>query len=122
MTIAYGALDTVMGAFRRMGTLTGRVGFAIMRNERILRQDYEMLVEMRDKMIRKYAPEGADRILPTDPGFKDFEKEYLELLQTTVDFEPYQIGAEEYDIESVYCENATADDYGIVEAIILKKA
>jgi hypothetical protein len=109
-----------MGALGRMGTLTGRAGYAIMRNERLLRTDYEMLVEMRDKMIRKYAPEGADRIMQTDPGFKGFEKEYTDFLQNTVDFEPYTISPEEYDVENVYCEKATAEDYRIVEALIVK--
>ena len=121
MKITYGDLDNVMTAFQNMDTLTGRAGYAVMRNEKLLRDDYQILVDMRNKMIRKYAPDGSDRILITDPGFKDFEKEYLELLQNSVEFEPYTIAPEEYDVDNIYCEKASPKDYEIVEAIIVKK-
>lgn len=121
MKINYASMEAVAEALSRMSTLTGMVGYAVMRTKDRLDPEYRIYSQMRANIIKKYAPAGKDGISPDDPGFEDFAKEYNEFLSTKVDVDVYQIAPGDYDLDKIYCENARAIDYEVVKALIVKK-
>lgn len=110
-----------MQAFGRMGTLTGKVGYAIVRSKHNLQKEYEIYSEMRNNLIRKYADEGSNGIKPGDKNFPAFVKEYAELQNKEVEADLHQIDKADYDINAVYCETAQAQDYDLIEVFLVKE-
>ena len=121
MKINYGALEEVVEALQRMSSLTGKAGYAIMRNLKLLEPEYDIYVKMRNNIILKHAPKGKNGIRPSDPGYQDFVKEYNEFIAREIEVDACQIEPEDYNLDGMYCETAKASDYPIVEALIVKK-
>ena len=118
-TINYAFLDDLNNALGRMSTLTGRVGYAIMKNHIAIETDIKIIYQMRDNLIQKYGKDG--QIKPGDEGWNDFVKEYAEFLndnKTEVDI--FQIDPEQWNDDAVYCEHAQARDYTLVKSVIVK--
>jgi hypothetical protein len=121
MLIKYAQFDEVIGALHRMESLTGKVGYAIMRTLDRLEPEYKIYEKLRANLIMQHAPEGKDGIGPEDPGWDLFLTAYRMFLRTEVEVEPYQIEPEEFDVDRLYCELAKGSDYKIVEAIITRR-
>ena len=121
MIIKYIALDDIIGALQRMSGLTGRAGYAVMRTLDKIEPEYRIYNKLRTNLIKKYAPEGKNGIEPTDPGWNDFMRDYVDFLNTEVEIDPYMVDPEEYDLDKLYCETAKGSDYKLVQALIVRE-
>ena len=118
-TINYAFLDDLNNALGRMSTLTGRVGYAIMKNHIAIEPDIKIIYQMRDNLIQKYGKDG--QIKPGDEGWNNFVKEYAEFLnENTAEIDLFQIDPEQWDDDKVFCEHAQARDYTLVKSVIVK--
>lgn len=124
MKTNYGTISRLSETLSRMSGLTGRAGFAIARTKRMLKQEAETFEELRSNLVKKYGEKNKDDSISVKPGgqnWNDFLKEYTELYQKEVDVDIIQLKSDEYNIDDIYCENATADDYEIFEAFMVEK-
>ena len=119
--LSYGTIDELMQAFDRMGTLTGKIGYAILRTKRNIQSEYQIYLDLRNNLIMKYAEEGSNGIKPGDKNFPQFAQEYFELLNTEIDADVHQVDKSDYDIDAVYCETAQARDYDLIENLLVKE-
>ena len=115
----YSFIMEANAALVRMSSLTGKIGFAIMRTRNALKPEIDIIDEMRNNLIKKYGKDG--KIKPEDDGWNAFIKEYIDFLNDTkVDIEIHQIEPDEWNDDAVYCESAQAQDYFLVKSLLVK--
>ena len=124
MKITYGMLFKLSETLNRMSGLTGKPGFSIAKTKRAIAQETEVFVELRDNLVTKYGESNENGGYSIKPGSKHWEEfiaEFSELHGEEVDVDIHRLSADEYDIDKMYCENATAADYELFELIMVEK-
>ena len=123
MKMTYGVLNALNENLRKMSGLTGKVGYAIAKTKRSIAAEAGVFAELRDNLITKYGEETENgySVKPGSKHWNEFLKEYGELYSKEVDVTIHKISHEDFDIDKIYCENASADDYDIFEELMVEK-
>lgn len=104
-----------------MDEVTGKSGYAIYRNIRILNTETEEFFKMKDTIVRKYGKEdenGNISILETDENYRICAKEIEDLLGIDLDIDIFKIKKEDF---SIYCPSLTTRDYMLLEELFIEK-
>ena len=116
----YAFIDELNSALGRMATLTGKVGYAIMKNHAAIEPEVKIITQMRSNLIQKYGQDG--KIKPGDEHWDEFITEYTDFMNgSTADISLYQIDAKDWNDDAVYCETAQARDYTLVKSIVVRQ-
>lgn len=122
MKIKNGYMSDVMESLMKFQEQTGKTGYAIMRNIRILQPNLEDFEKVRLNLFKKYGTTNDDgnnySISKESENYDEFIKEYEELLNIEADIELYQIDAS--DVKLQCADNASVKDYMIVSQLISK--
>lgn len=73
-------------------TETGRLGYAIAKNRRIIETELTEFIDMRNQVIRKHAVDGQ----LTPEAAEEANKEIAEIIDLPCDFKPYTIALEDF--------------------------
>ena len=122
MKIKNGYMSDVMESLMKFQEQTGKTGYAIMRNIRILQPNLEDFEKVRLNLFKKYGTTNDDgnnySVSKESENYDEFIKEYEELLNIEADIELYQIDAS--DVKLQCADNASVKDYMIVSQLISK--
>ena len=122
MKIKNGYMSDVMESLMKFQEQTGKTGYAIMRNIRILQPNLDDFEKVRLNLFKKYGTTNDDgnnySISKESENYDEFIKEYEELLNIEADIELYQIDAS--DVKLQCADNASVKDYMIVSQLISK--
>lgn len=123
MKLSNAVMVTLYNTLEKFPSATGKIGYAIARSKRILKENLADYEDARSILIKKYGKEteDGDWIVKNEKGYKykEFMKEFNELLGISVDVDLYQL--EYTDFEIPYNENASVQDYDIIEEYLIKK-
>ena len=123
MKIKNGYMSDVMESLMKFQEQTGKTGYAIMRNIRILQPNLEDFEKVRLNLFKKYGTTNDDgnnySVSKESENYDEFIKEYEELLNIEADIELYQIDAS--DVKLQCADNASVKDYMIVSQLISKE-
>ena len=122
MKIKNGYMSDVMESLMKFQEQTGKAGYAIMRNIRILQPNLEDFEKVRLNLFKKYGTTNDDgnnySVSKESENYDEFIKEYEELFNIEADIELYQIDAS--DVKLQCADNASVKDYMIVSQLISK--
>lgn len=122
MKIKNGYMANALESLMKFQEQTGKTGYAIMRNIRILQQNLEDFEKVRLNLFKKYGTTNDDgnnySVSKESENYDEFIKEYEELLNIEADVELYQIDAS--DVKLQCTDNASVKDYMIVSQLISK--
>ncbi len=122
MKIKNGYMANALESLMKFQEQTGKTGYAIMRNIRILQPNLEDFEKVRLNLFKKYGSTDDDgnnySISKESENYNEFIKEYEELLNIEVDIELYQIDASDVNFQRT--DNASVKDYMIVSQLISK--
>lgn len=118
--VNYAFLIELEGVLSRMSTLTGKVGYAVMKTHSAIEPELKIIYQMRNNLVKKYSSDG-ESIKEGDENWNEFAEEYVKFLnESKVDISLYQIDRSEWNDDKVYCDTAQASDYTILKSLILK--
>lgn len=120
MNYKNGVLANTLESLMKFPDVTGKTGFAIMRNIRILETELKDFRDARMNLFKKYgkSEDGGKtyQIGNDDPGYQEFMSEYNKLLDIEIDVSPFRMDASEIDLQ--YSEQASVKDYIVVQDFI----
>ncbi len=125
MKMTNGLIDALFTALNQkefVSGATGKTGYAIYRNLRILTEENKDYANMVSDIVKKYGKENEDGGYYIDQNDKEnidaFYKELVPISNMVVDVDLYQI--DKADFELPYCETATPQQYALIEEFFVK--
>ena len=119
----YALIEEFNACLSRMSSLTEKPGMAIALTRRGLREHLEVINELRRNIFRKYGTEDKDGNLTVQKdseNYDDFVREMSEFLNEKAEVEIYQVPADGFTIDGIYCETAKAQDYELFELLMVE--
>lgn len=113
-----------MQTVSKFAPITGRLGYAISKTLKNMRQEFEPFDEERSKLIRKYGEadaQGNFSVAPDSENFQEFAKEVTSIADEMVSVDFYQISKEEFDEADYYIEDCNVRDYEVLEALFVAR-
>ncbi len=125
MKISNGALLLLNGTLVKFPSATGKIGYAIARIKRAIAPQIESIDEVRNNLIKKYGSEnenGVYEVKETDTeNYSKFIEEFTEILNIEEEYDVYKIKPEEFNLDNLYSDSATVNDYEVVEALLVDR-
>ena len=125
MKMTNGLIDALLTALSQQEFIsgaTGKTGYAIYRNIRILTEENKDYSKMIEELIKKYGKENEDGSYYIDQNDKEavdaFYKDLVPVSNMVVDVNLYQIDKKDFDLP--YCETATPQQYALIEVCLVK--
>lgn len=125
MKMTNGLIDALLTALSQQEFIsgaTGKTGYAIYRNIRILTEENKDYSKMIEELIKKYGKENEDGSYYIDQNDKEavdtFYKDLVPVSNMVVDVNLYQIDKKDFDLP--YCETATPQQYALIEECLVK--
>ena len=125
MKMTNGLIDALLTALSQQEFIsgaTGKTGYAIYRNIRILTEENKDYSKMIEELIKKYGKENEDGSYYIDQNDKEavdaFYKDLVPVSNMVVDVNLYQINKKDFDLP--YCETATPQQYALIEECLVK--
>lgn len=122
MKITNGAIVEVIEVINKFQGTTGKLAYAMARNRRVLSECMKDFEEVRNELIKKYGTadeDGSISINQDSENYQAFLEELVPILNLAVDVDLFQLDKDEFELP--YCENATMNDYSLIEAIFVKQ-
>lgn len=117
------AIINILNCFSKFPLATGKAGYAIARNKRLLSNELKDFEEARNALLQKYGTKTKDGNYTIDPNKSEnaeiFNKEISEVLGIEIDIEPWQVFRDEWEIP--YSDSASVNDYDLLETFLVKE-
>lgn len=125
MKMTNGLIDALLTALNQKEFIsgsTGKTGYAIYRNIRILTEENKDYAKTIEEIIKKYGKQNENGDYYIDQNDKDaidaFYKDLVPVSNMVVDVNLYQIDKNDFDLP--YCETATPQQYALIEECLVK--
>ena len=123
MKISLNNIYTLDRIFNKVSETSGKVGYAIYKNKKIIASGMNEIYQYRDNLIKKYgkqdqSEEGRYVISKDEENYDKFINDMVLELNKIDDFDLYQINPEDW--EGFYNENLQTEEYELLEAAIVK--
>lgn len=125
MKMTNGLIDALLTALSKQEFIsesTGKTGYAIYRNIRILSEENKDYAKMIEDIIRKHGKQGESGGYYIDQNdskaIEAFYKELAPISNMIVDVNLYQIDRRDFNLP--YCESATPQQYALIEEFFVK--
>lgn len=122
MKITNGAIVELVETMNKFQGVTGKLAYALAKNRRLLGEHLKDFEEVKSGLIKKYGTEdenGNITVLPDSENYNAFLEEIVPVLNIAVDVDLFQLDKDEFELP--YCENATMNDYSLIEAVFVKQ-
>ena len=122
MKITNGAIVELIETMNKFQGVTGKLAYALAKNRRLLSEHLKDFEEVKSGLIKKYGTEdenGNIAVSPDSENYNAFLEEIVPVLNIAVDVDLFQLDKDEFELP--YCENATMNDYSLIEAVFVKQ-
>jgi hypothetical protein len=122
MKITNGTIVELIEVISKFQNVTGKLAYAMAKNRRILGEHMKDFEEVRNELINKYGEtdeNGNTFINQNSENYQAFVDEIVPILNILVDVDLFQLDKDEFELP--YCENATMNDYSLIEAVFVKQ-
>ena len=111
-TLKLGEVFNLHEGLYKFNSLTGKVGFRIWQSQHDIESEARMFQEKRNALIEKYGENGS--VNSKSDNWKDFEKEFNELLNYEVEVKLHGIPKSMISEDTLYCDGADMAAYRLV--------
>lgn len=125
MKMTNGLIDALLTALNKQEFIagaTGKTGYAIYRNIRILTEENKDYTKMIEDILKKHGKKNENGGYYIDQNdtkaIEAFYKELAPVSNMVVDVNLYQIDRDDFDLP--YCESATPQQYALIEEFFVK--